>query len=301
MSKRIELEPMGRWTTLVVVAHVLAGFGLWYWLAHEIEVAASPGGGTVWMSPADFAAPQAAVSLAVPTEPVATATPRITTPPPAEKVVPKAIAIPANATPEDIAKLLARTPARVPTIPPPPVGAASDTAAAQPMPSATPPPPPSTQAATLPTLPPPPAEIARIITVQHRPAAQPAAPPAAPPPGASLSDIAAYEAAGVGTTGNAKGINMDDMDHAIMKAFTQNWVVQAAFAQLPAEQRTAHMDIAVGRQGQVLNFKMAKSSGNKAFDDSVLAAGNRVENVNAKLPAQFTGERYEFQLNFHAE
>jgi TonB family protein len=94
---------------------------------------------------------------------------------------------------------------------------------------------------------------------------------------------------------------MDNVDRAIMNAFTQNWIVQPQFAKLPPEQRSAHMDIAIGHEGQVLTFKMAKSSGNRAFDDSVLAAGNRVENVEVNLPAAFTPERYEFQLNFHAE
>jgi outer membrane biosynthesis protein TonB len=330
MKTRIKLEPLGRLTTLVITAHIIAGLGIWWWLEQEIEVAASPAtaSGLVWMSPSDFKAPAAAVSEAISSEPIAAditqqtkpapdtqanATPSVVAPTPAVPA-PRAIAIPSNATPEDIARILAVMQARAPTLPVKPavVAAAaittSDNAVAKPMPSVAAMPPPATPKAESPA---PksepktpqssqPTEVSRVITVQHlEPASSPA--PSAPPAGASLADIAAYEASGTGSKGASRGVNMDDVDRAIMRAFTQNWVVRKEFANLPPEQRDAHMDIAVGREGQVLRFVMAKSSGNKTFDDSVLAAGNLVENIQSKLPATYTGERYEIQVNFHAE
>jgi TonB family protein len=80
----------------------------------------------------------------------------------------------------------------------------------------------------------------------------------------------------------------------------RNWTPPNA-SKLPLDQRTAHMEVTVNREGRLVRFKLAKSSGSKDLDESVKEAGNRLDKIGAELPATYLHDLYEFQVNFHVE
>lgn len=203
------------------------------------------------------------------------------------------------------AQAQAEPPSPEPKAPPPapvPVQTAS-TPPAPPPPPPTPvparsaPPAPETTAAA----PPPPAQQAvqtsRFVTVslKTRPKDTKTAPKTT-----SLLDIAALDAAGTGTTGAEAGVRLDAVDRAIIDSFMREWVPPDA-STLRRDQRTAHLEMAVDRGGRVLTFKLIQPSGSIDLDMSVLEAADRLDKIGAQLPAGYPKERYEFQVNLHAE
>jgi outer membrane biosynthesis protein TonB len=131
-------------------------------------------------------------------------------------------------------------------------------------------------------------DAARYITISH-PAPAPTSPP---PPGTTLSEMAAQNA---GT-----GVHIDSIDRAIIDAFLRVWTPPPA-NKLPTDQRTAHVEVTVNREGKLVKYKPTRNSGNIELDMSVLEAANRLNKIDATLPADYPHEFYEFQVNFHVE
>ena len=102
------------------------------------------------------------------------------------------------------------------------------------------------------------------------------------------------------TGGDDKGGLLDDVNNAIINELRRNWTPPDVNT-LNVEQRTAHMDVTVDRAGRVLDFKIAKSSGNHFFDLSVLEAANHLDRIHITLPASYSGNHYELQVHFHVE
>lgn len=185
----------------------------------------------------------------------------------------------------------------------PPAAPAPVAAVPAPPPVSSPPPAaPATATASAPAMAPAPAqpavETARFVTVSLK--TSPAAPKQGTPKTASLLDMATLDAAGTGATGEAKGVRLDEVDRAIIDAFMREWLPPDA-SKLPRDHRTAHLEMAVNREGKVLNFKLMQPSGSIDLDMSVLEAADRLDKIGASLPATFPKERYEFQVNLHAE
>ena len=144
--------------------------------------------------------------------------------------------------------------------------------------------------------PPPPqaVETSRFVTVSLKPAA-PA--PKTPPKVASLLDMATLDAQG---TGGQAGVRLNEVDRAIISAFMREWVPPDA-SLLKQDQRTAHLDMSINRAGHVLTFKLTQPSGSIDLDMSVLEAADRLDKIEAQLPASYPKDRYDFQVNLHAE
>ena len=330
MRSRIKLEPVGRFAALVTLIHALLGIGIWWWWrsSHQ-EARESPGENVVWMSPSDFtrgAEPQKQIEPAP--APIVTATPPNKTEPKKsdtdDEDLPKAIAIDPTKAAELMAKALATEQATKPEPAKPamagtpaPAAAPSPTPESAPVVASTPvappkpPPPPApdpkppevakVDPKTLsPNAPSPPSQPAtdasRFITVSHPVGAKSAETPKA----ASLLELAALDAAGTGATGDKSGIRLDEIDRAIIDSFLRNWTPPNA-SKLPLDQRTAHMDVTVNREGRLVRFKLVKTSGSTELDASVVEAGNRLDKIGTPLPASYPHDLYAFQVNFHVE
>lgn len=283
---RTTLEPFGPFAFLVVFGHALVGAGLWWWVTQQVpEMQASPGAGLVWMSPEDFSASVSdveapvvaeaaakvnnAVQAAVPTSPV-------------EPELPKAIAI----TPEQALAMMASAPPAQPPAPPEPKPV-EPLVKAEPSPA--PPAPPKVDSA-------PPVKVpSTIITLTH-----PVEPPVSKPQTASLLDLAALDAQGIGSAGADKGLKFEEVDRAIIDGFKKNWLPPDA-TNLTADQRAVPLQVAINREGRVVSFKLLRSSGSEAMDSSVKKAADKLHKIDRALPPGYPGERYEVQINFHVE
>lgn len=313
------LQPIGRFAFLALGFHALLGAGLWWWFHAANDKPQS----LTWVSPADF---QSARPLPPPAAQVnrheidsksMLAVVGVSKTPPLPEPVPKAIAIdPAKAM--ELMKIQQAgvpkpTPAATLISPPSPaVVAAASTAAPSP-----PPPPPApapTAAAVTEAAPPsPPKTQAEKPEVKTKPASASASPPASDvsrfitvskcdPPAknsASLLDIASLDS-GTAPAGEDKNVRLDEVDRAIIDGFRRNWNPPPVNT-LSLDQRTAHMNVTVDRTGRVLKFTIAKRSGNDNFDYSLIEAANRLDKIDAQLPASYPEEHYEFQVHFHVE
>lgn len=278
---RVTLEPFGPFAFLVVFGHALVGAGLWWWVTQQpAEIEASPGAGLVWMSPEDFAPATAAVgSEAVPSAPAVVDSSAVVEP--LEPELPKAIAI----TPEQALALMAAAPAAQP--PPVPESKPAPVAKAEPAAPA----PPAPQAAAT-----PPAKTpSTIITLTHA-----EAPPVLKPQTASLLDLAALDAQGIGSAGADQGLKFEEVDRAIIDGFKKNWLPPDA-TNLTPDQRAVPLQVAINREGRVVSFKLLRSSGSEAMDSSVQKAADKLHKIDRALPPGYPGERYEVQINFHVE
>ncbi len=248
-----------------------------------------------------------------PTPPTSPATASTAKAPAMEDDVPKAIAI----DPAKLAEIMAKqaqtdaapvAPAK-PTQPaaastPPAPAASTPPAAASSVPPPPPLPSPAVEAAKSappaaatekqPPTPLPVTDAARFITVSHQTPER----REGDRKSASLLDLP--DTAGTGTAGDAKGVKMDGVDRAIIDAFMRNWTPPDA-AKLPVDQRTAHVDVTINREGRLLAYQLVRTSGSHELDASVLDAANRLDKIGASLPADYPQDLYKFQVNFHVE
>ncbi len=330
MKTPTRLEPLGRYAILVTAVHAVLGLGIWWWLhSRSTKVQESPGQNVAWMSPADFSASAEAPKTPEPTAPEKPADPKVSDKDKDDDDVPKAIAIDPAKAAEIMAKAMAdaqATPAPAPTPPsptPPTPQPENTTVAGSPAPAMAPSPvveekpaPPAPVAAAKPSedpVPPPvkidpkpmaelppPAQpgtnVARMITISHPVSEKPAEAPKV----ASLLEVAALDANGTGVSGDKSGIRLDEVDRAIIDSFLRNWTPPNA-NKLPLDQRSAHMEVTVNREGRLVRFKLAKTSGSTELDTSVVEAGNRLDKIGVELPASYPHDLYEFQVNFHVE
>ena len=334
---RVTLEPVGRFAFLVVGVHAVIGVGLWWWLYHsKSELQGSAEQNLAWVSPADFSqaleTSTAVQSTPQPTapEPIVATAPAPETPPPAKPEptvvveapapaakeepaddnVPKAIAI----DPAQAAALMARAmasaaapPAPAPTPAPVPEPPKADPPKPEPKVEPKPEPKPTPEPVAkkpepAPEPPPPPPvpqvnDVSRFVTVSH------SAPPKVNknlPRATTLLDVAALDESTTGAAGAATGIRLDEVDRAIIQGFLREWVAPDA-SKLSLDQRTVSLDVRIDRDGHVNHFSLPRHSGSDDLDLSVLEAANRLDKIEAKLPASYPRDSYEFQVNFHVE
>ena len=100
--------------------------------------------------------------------------------------------------------------------------------------------------------------------------------------------------------GDASGIDMSEIDDAIVAAFRHHWVLPT---KLGEDHRNLNvvMDVSILRDGQVSGALLVKSSGTAEIDVSALKAAERIKNIGVRLPPEFLGDRYEVRMHFHAE
>ncbi len=269
--RHIHLEPIGPFAFLVAGVHLALGAGLWWCLRHaEPVLQASPGHRLAWVSPADFTSANA---TAIPQASPATDTVLKSVPPAQPAVEPPAPATPKAPSIDIVPKAIALNSAQVAAL----IGQGP----AEPAPAA---PPSSTQTA-------PPADALPRATTERLSLEQKMD---------RLLDAATKEAVGTGASGAEKGIRLDDVDRAIIRAFMREWVPPDD-SKLSPNQRTAHLDMSVDRNGRVLSFELTHPSGNSALDMSVLEAVGRLGKIEVQLPPSYPKDRYEFQVNLHAE
>jgi len=273
------LEPISAAAIVIVALHLAAVFGVWWWwqnvqntrhAARERDLA--------WMNPADFKT----VAPATPTPRSRTVT---STPAASRKDPPPAPKPPAE-PPVQKATLVAAPPQQhvmepVPNTSAPPLFAGTGAAAAKPSanrsitlrrsvekrPGTTQfgaPVPPMTS----PTL----MDIARLGTMR---------PAAIPPPGATTEEE----------------VNLDAVDEAVNAAFLAGWIAPP-IESVPAAQREARMNIAVGKDGTVLKAQMNKFSGSHVLDQSIIEAAAKVKKISTTLPSNYSKDSYDLELNF---
>ena len=136
-------------------------------------------------------------------------------------------------------------------------------------------------------------DVSRFITVTKRDTSP------APAPGTFVAPEDPDNLEGAAPLDQAR-VRLDEVDRAIINAFRRHWNPPPANT-LSLDQRTAHMDVTVDRTGHVLNFKLARRSGNDDFDYSVIEAAHRLDKIDVQLPASYPQDHYEFQVHFHVE
>lgn len=301
------LEPLAASAFVIVSLHVAITAGLiWWWQSYQARQN-NPPPTLAWLSPGDFksglpqqTAPPLKTKEAPTPAPVAAAA---TSPP-----VPQAI-------PLEIPPAAQMAPAPVPPLPPtledPPVQKATLVAAPpdrhrmEPAPN---------EGGTPLFAPPTPAHkpsANRSITLRRMrskpmiPAAgKSPAPPMASP---SLLDIARLNtmrpSAPPKPGANApvddidNNTALDPVDEGINTAFLGVWTAPPIDA-VPAAQREARLNISLGKDGTVLKSQMSKFSGSHVLDQSILEAAANVKKIPVTLPANYTKDSYEVELNF---
>ena len=101
---------------------------------------------------------------------------------------------------------------------------------------------------------------------------------------------------GGGDKKTAVAINDSRYTHALHSRFYAAWEQPDSVA-APRGKISVPADVEIDRSGRVLRFKIAKSSGYRAIDDSIRAAGKRVRQVDPPpIPAETT--RLKLRVNF---
>jgi hypothetical protein len=278
------LEPLAPAVLVVLAAHaVLVLLVVWGWQEmHRSKSAVN----LVWMNPAEFhnpvasAAPPKAVLIRPPLAAVKK------TPPPAP---PKAPAKPIEA-PVAKATLVAAPPQQA--MPAPVEGTPLFAGAATPKPAAN-------RSITL-----------RRAVAKPKPAISAEIQVNVPPiAGATLADMARLNRFRPGMPSLPPppveqknelppGLNMDAVDNAVNAAFLAAWKAPPLDAVL-ANQRSAQLNISIGKDGRVFGSQMMRPSGSHPLDDSILAAVAKVTRIDATLPSQFPKESYDLELTFN--
>jgi outer membrane biosynthesis protein TonB len=91
---------------------------------------------------------------------------------------------------------------------------------------------------------------------------------------------------------------MDAVDNAVNAAFLAAWTAPPLDAVL-ANQRSAQLNISIGKNGRVFGSQMIRPSGSHPLDDSILAAVAKVTRIDATLPSHFPKESYDLELTFN--
>lgn len=92
-------------------------------------------------------------------------------------------------------------------------------------------------------------------------------------------------------------VNMDGVDEVVNTAFLAGWT-SPPIDEVPATQREARLNIAIGRDGTVLRAQMSKFSGSHVLDQSILEAAAKVKKISTALPSNFLKDSYDLELNF---
>ena len=101
---------------------------------------------------------------------------------------------------------------------------------------------------------------------------------------------------GGGDKNTAVAINDSRYTHALHSRFYAAWEQPDTIA-APRGKISVPAEVEIDRNGRVLRFKIAKSSGYRAIDDSIRAAGKRVRQVDPPpLPSETT--RLKLRVNF---
>jgi hypothetical protein len=278
------LEPLAPAVLVVIAAHaVLVLLVVWGW--QELRRSKSAVN-LVWMNPADFhdplasAAPPKAVLIRPPLAAVKK------TPPPAP---PKAPAKPIEA-PVAKATLVAAPPQQA--MPSPVEGTPLFAGAATSKPAAnrsitlrraTPKPKPAISAEIQVTA--PPIAGATLADMARLNRFRPGMPSLPPPPVEQKDEL-------------PPSLNMDAVDNAVNAAFLAAWTAPPLDAVL-ANQRSAQLNISIGKNGRVFGSQMIRPSGSHPLDDSILAAVAKVTRIDTTLPSQFPKESYDLELTFN--
>lgn len=96
------------------------------------------------------------------------------------------------------------------------------------------------------------------------------------------------------------GPDMDPVLKALEESLIKEWKAPA-LQKIPISFRNAVLKITIGREGDVLEFLMSKSSGSPLLDQSVQDAATRVKKISKSLPSSFPKDRYTVEVNFHIE
>ena len=309
--KRTSIEPVGRFAVLVIAVHLVLGAGLWWWLRSAPEAEpVKPSAAIVWSSPSEVAAQVTPPVVELPVVAVAPTPPAPMPVVEEEPSAPKAIAIDLNKALELMAKAEAAeaVKAAAASTPPPapePAKPAGSEAAMKttpvPLPTAEPEPPPlpkpdpkPVMASTEPEPPPLPATNgSRFITISHPKQAK----ARADQQSVTLLDFASLDA---GATGALSADRVEPVDRATKTAFNQLWSPPDP-ATLSADHRDVSLNLTLNREGRILKYKLAKNSGSSELDISVIDAADRLNKIEAVLPADYPHEEYEFTVNFHVE
>lgn len=224
------LEPVGRFTLLIIIAHVALVAGGWWWWQRmkEREHQAAT---LTWFSPADFATPKA---------------------PP----VPASAIISSNTAPITL-----------PSVPVPDM------------------------ALTLPTSLPPP------LPAFLRPLPPQSAPPA---PVKTTGERKLEITLTRKSTTSTAPVALADIDKELTDAFREHWTLPADL-DLSKGPFTVLLDVSVTRDGTLGRYSIRQFSDNSVVDMATLRAASMVKRITRALPAEFSGDSHEVQMQLRAE
>ncbi|MFN0075323.1 MAG: TonB C-terminal domain-containing protein [Prosthecobacter sp.] len=273
------LEPISASMIVIVSLHFAAAFGAWWWWQdHGGRQRHGQDTRLTWMYPSDFKAsvpPAAAVPKPVTAAPktakAMTAEPKKTAEPPVQK-----------------ATLVAAPPQQHQMVPVPNESGtplfAPATAVSKPAAN-------------------------RSITLRRAPEKRPGSgtfgTPAPPITSPTLMDIARLNTMrqpplplpGDKSAVVEEEVNLDAVDEAVNTVFLAGWTAPPIDA-VPPAQREARLNIAIGKDGTVLQAQMSKFSGSHVLDQSILEAASKVKKISAALPSNFAKDSYDLELNF---
>lgn len=98
----------------------------------------------------------------------------------------------------------------------------------------------------------------------------------------------------------AGGADMDPVLNALEEGLKREWNAPPV-QQVPALQRHVAFRLSIGRQGEIQDSEMIRSSGSSLLDDSVRDAAQRLKKISQALPSSFPKDRYTVEVNFHIE
>lgn len=316
------LEPLAASAFVIISLHVAITAGLiWWWQNHQARQN-STAPGLAWLSPGDFKSalptptskdsPPKAIPIAPPPTPAAPLEPA-----PAPAPIVAVVAPPAQSMPLEPPSVAARVPVPVPS---PPATAPANNAPVQKAVLVAAPPgqhrmePVANVGSTPLFAPPSPVQkpsanrsltLRRMRSKSTTPVAGKS--PAPPMSSPSLLDIARLNSMrpssppkpGERTTTDDIDNNaaLDPVDEALNTAFLAVWTAPPIDA-VPATQREARLNISLGKDGTVLKSQMSKFSGSHVLDQSILEAAANVKKISVTLPANYTKDSYDVELNF---
>lgn len=304
------LEPLAASAFVIVSLHVAITAGLiWWWEGHQARQSRSTAP-LAWLSPGDFKSstptPPPAPNKPSQTVQANASTVTIAAPPPAAEApaAPLEIPPPAQMPPAPVPALPATVedePVQKATL----VAAPPDQHRMEPAPNDASPP------LFAPATPAPKPSANRSITLR-RMRSKPAIPtagksPAPPLSSPTLLDIARLNTmrtpsppkpgAAAAADDNDSNAGLDAVDEAMNTAFLGVWTAPPIDA-VPLAQRAARLNISLGKDGTVLKSQMSKFSGSHVLDQSILEAAANVKKIPVTLPANYSKESYDVELNF---
>ncbi len=291
-SRTSSLEPISVAFFIMIFLHATAITGVWCWWDYHRESTNVPR--LIWMSPADFKNTLSSITPAVATTASAAIT-TIVTPPPVKPAAPTPSGLEKKKRTESAmvqkATLVAAPPQEHQMEPLPDTGRTPLFAQ-----TSGPPKPSANRSITLrrvpdkrtsPTRfgpPAPPITNPTLLDMARLNAMRPS--PAAPPPLGAPAAIPIQD-----------DTSLDAVDEAVNDAFLANWTAPPIDA-VPTTQREARLTLSIGKNGNVLKSQMSKFSGSHSLDESIIEAVAKVKKISLALPANFSKDSYDLELNF---